>query len=120
MKPKTLSTAELEKAKKQLLARKRELEQQINELATQQVTDDQVQDPGDQALSAVMETLRSTLQDNEQQEYAHILQALDAINNGTYGICVDCGDPISEKRLKHHPNAARCIKCQEAAEAGKV
>jgi len=120
MKPKTLSKAELEKAKKQLLARKQELEQQLNELATQKVTDDQVQDPGDQALSAVMETLRNTLQDTEHQEYTRIIQALVAIDDGTYGICIDCGEPISEKRLKYHPNASRCIKCQEDVEAGKL
>jgi DnaK suppressor protein len=102
-----------------LLARKKELEEQLNELANQKVSDDQVQDVGDQALTSVMETLRNSLQDTEYQEYTRIIQALAAIEKGTYGICIDCGAPISEKRLKYYPNASRCIACQEAYEAGK-
>lgn len=114
---KKLMKAELEKVKQSLLARKKELEEQLTELATQQVSDDQVQDTGDQAIASVMETLRNSLQDSEYLEYTRILQALAAIDKGTYGICIDCGEPISEKRLKFYPNALRCIACQEASEA---
>jgi DnaK suppressor protein len=117
---KKLKKAELEKVKNQLLARKKELEEQLSELATQKVSDDQVQDAGDQALSSVMETLRNSLQDAEYQEYVRIIQALQALAKGTYGICVDCGASISEKRLKYYPNASRCIACQEASEGSKV
>jgi DnaK suppressor protein len=117
---KKLKKAELELAKSQLLARKKELEEQLSELATQKVSDDQVQDVGDQVLSSVMEALRNSLQDAEYQEYVRIIQALQAIEKGTYGLCVDCGEQISEKRLKYYPNASRCIACQEANEAGKV
>lgn len=117
---KTLKKAELEHVKKELLARKKELEEQLSDLATQKVSDDQVQDTGDQAMTSVMETLRNSLQDAEYQEYVRITQALTALEKGTYGICVDCGGPISEKRLKFYPNASRCIACQEASESGKL
>ena len=40
------------------------------------------------------------------------------IEDGTYGECVDCHNPISEKRLKSFPNATRCLVCQEAFEEG--
>jgi len=99
-----------------LIQRRNEIEEQLKSLATEKVTDDQVQDPGDQALSATMEILRNSLQDTELMEYNRILQALDKIKAGTYGICIDCGGDISEKRLKSYPNAARCIVCQEAFE----
>lgn len=105
--------AAIEKA---LIQRRNEIEEQLKSLATEKVTDDQVQDPGDQALSATMEILRNSLQDTELMEYNRILQALDKIKAGTYGICIDCGGDISEKRLKSYPNAARCIVCQEAFE----
>ncbi len=120
MAQKKLKKADLKKVEGQLLARKRELEDQLSELASQQMSDDQVQDPGDQALSLVMDSLRNSLQDAEYQEYLRLTQALDAIKKGTYGICVDCGAQISEKRLKHYPNASRCIVCQEASESGKL
>jgi DnaK suppressor protein len=104
---------------KALIQRRNEIEEQLKSLATEKITDDQVQDPGDQALTATMEILRNSLQDTELLEYNRIVQALDKIKEGTYGICVDCGEEISEKRLNSYPNAARCILCQEAFEEHK-
>lgn len=101
------------------MERKKELEEQLQQLAGAPISVDQVQDTGDQALSAVMETLRNSLQDSEYQEYTRIIKALQAIEAGTYGICSDCGEPIAEKRLKYNPNATRCIACQEAHEDSK-
>ncbi len=45
-----------------------------------------------------------------------IQQALDRLRAGDYGICEDCGDPISPKRLEAAPWAHRCVGCQEEAE----
>lgn len=106
----------LEALKKELQTRKKELEEKLAELNSEKITDDQTQDPGDQALTSTMELLRSSFQDAEAQEYKRIVLALQKIDDGTYGICVDCENPISEKRLKMFPNAARCLVCQEAYE----
>ncbi len=106
----------LDQIKAQLEVRKLELEQQLKLLATEKITDDQVQDPGDQAMSATMETLRGSLQDTELQEYNHIIRALEKIEGGNYGVCMDCGEDIAERRLQSNPNAARCLGCQEAYE----
>jgi len=102
------------------MIRKQELEEQLTNLSTEQVSDGQVQDLGDQALSSVMESLRASLQDAEVDEYRRIAKALDMVDNGTYGICEDCGESISEKRLSLFPNALRCLLCQEVAEEGPV
>jgi len=99
--------------------RKVDLEEQLNELSTEKVSNDIVQDAGDQALTSFMESLRSSLQDAEYKEYVHIMHALKAVDDGTYGICIDCGGAISEKRLKHNANALRCITCQEAHETSE-
>ena len=104
-----------EAIKEALLARKQELEEQIANLYVEQVPDD-TQDIGDQALSSSMETLRISLQDAELEEYNRIIKALHMIEVGTYGLCVDCGQPISEKRLNLYPNATRCLLCQEQLE----
>ena len=80
------------------------------------MTDDQVQDPGDQAATSTMEALQVSLQDAEVGEYNRIVDALAKIENGTYGICVDCDNAIAEKRLKSYPNASRCVGCQELFE----
>ncbi len=102
--------------KKQLLERKMELEQQLIQLSRERITDDQVQDPGDQALTSTMESLRSSLQSAETEEYRRTVRALDKLEDGSYGVCMDCGQNISDKRLKSYPDAARCLVCQEAYE----
>jgi DnaK suppressor protein len=42
--------------------------------------------------------------------------ALERIAVGAYGACLDCQEPISEKRLAALPWAALCLNCQEAAD----
>lgn len=110
---------DLNEIKKHLLERKIELEQELQTLYTEKFSDDQVQDPGDQALASTMESLRNSLQDSRIEEYHRIVNAMKMIDEGTYGICVDCHNPISEKRLKLYPNATRCLSCQELFEEGQ-
>lgn len=105
----------LDAIKQELLRRKEELEQKLVELNMQEPPD-QIMDIGDQAQSVSQETLRRSLQDTEGEEYKRILKALEMLQEGVYGICVDCGQPISEKRLKLFPNATRCLSCQEKLE----
>lgn len=115
MEAKNLTKKELEVIKNALLVRKKELE---DELATLYKNDPgiQVQDIGDQAQSLSMETLRLSLQDADVEEYNRIIKALEMIEEGAYGICVDCNQPISDKRLKVYPNSTRCLICQETFE----
>lgn len=107
----------LKEVKNQLLKRKNELEEILINLSQEKISDDQVQDLGDQALTSTMEAIRGSYQNTEHEEYNMILRALKAIDEGTYGICIDCSQPISEKRLKYYPNAQRCLACQEAIES---
>ena len=44
-------------------------------------------------------------------EIGQIKSALTRIELGTYGVCVICGEVISEARLNAVPYAAKCIKC---------
>jgi DnaK suppressor protein len=45
-----------------------------------------------------------------------IEEALARHNEGTYGYCFECGDEISERRLRALPFAVRCKDCEEARE----
>ena len=40
-------------------------------------------------------------------------RARAAIAAGTYGLCLDCGEPIPERRLEIRPDAERCVPCSE-------
>ena len=57
--------------------------------------------------------LRDQLRWKERE--ARLKAALEAIDAGTYGICVDCGEEISEGRLRALPDAVRCVPCQRVA-----
>lgn len=107
----------LSEVKEKLLQRKKELEEILNVLSHEKLTDDQVQDLGDQVSSATSETLRNSLQNSEFEEYNRVLSALESVEAGTYGVCIDCGQDISAKRLEHYPDATRCIECQAAIES---
>ena len=53
---------------------------------------------------------------NERALLTEVERALQRIEEGTYGRCVDCGQPIPEKRLQALPWAARCVKDEERLE----
>ena len=42
--------------------------------------------------------------------------ALKRIDDGTYGLCIDCEEPIHEKRLEVDPTVLRCVECASQAE----
>ena len=52
----------------------------------------------------------------ESMELQRIEAALARIDDGSYGICTDCGGEIAHARLQAHPMATRCLPCQEKQE----
>ncbi len=53
-------------------------------------------------------------------ELNQIDMALLKIEQGSFGICEDCGDEIPVKRLRVRPDAAFCLNCQETAERERM
>lgn len=41
------------------------------------------------------------------------LEALQRVEDGSYGQCVDCGKAVPEGRIEARPEAARCVDCQQ-------
>lgn len=62
----------------------------------------------DELDEGMEEDLRASLDEVEE--------ALRRVDEGTYGLCVDCGEPIPDKRLVALPASARCMDCQRKAE----
>ncbi|MEW6359737.1 MAG: TraR/DksA C4-type zinc finger protein [Planctomycetota bacterium] len=54
--------------------------------------------------------------ENEEDEVRAIDEALEKIENGTYGVCEICGCKIKKARLKFMPHARNCIDCQQKEE----
>lgn len=74
----------------------------------------QPEDP--RAQVATERALEFALDERETTHLAAVESALARIEAGTYGDCVDCGEPITAARLHATPEAARCVHCQEKAE----
>jgi hypothetical protein len=49
-----------------------------------------------------------------------VSEALERIDNGKYGLCLNCGEPIPPKRLAALPWVAFCIACQEETETREI
>jgi DnaK suppressor protein len=74
------------------------------------------QDFEDVAVDFLEMQQEQSIQFNEQGLLTEVEQALERLDNGTYGKCVVCGEPIPERRLQALPWAARCIKDEEQLE----
>src|ERR1043165_8246594 len=78
------------------------------------------QDPADMAANAYTKELLMSMSTNDRQLLNSIDAALDRIQEGQYGKCVNCGEPIQEKRLEAVPWARHCIRCQDLIERGEL
>lgn len=75
------------------------------------------QHPGDQGSEISELDRENALIERERDEREDIEAALKRIDDGTYGRCVDCGQPIPDERLEARPEAARCMVDQEKHES---
>jgi RNA polymerase-binding protein DksA len=66
--------------------------------------------------SFAQEMILNILQ-NSEAELADVENALDKIEDGTYGICENCNEAIPRARLKALPFARLCIACKQEEEA---
>ena len=60
--------------------------------------------------------LALTLGDRDRQKLSEIEDALDRLNDDTYGECEECGEPIEQGRLKALPFTKVCVECQSRLE----
>lgn len=77
---------------------------------------DGAKESSDLAQRNLLEDVALTMGARESQMVADIDQALMRIDEGSYGLCVRCGKPISEKRLEAMPTARYDAECQTALE----
>jgi len=78
--------------------------------------DDSIKDLGDQASSAYNREFLFELGNGDRRLLKEVASALQKINEGGFGDCERCGEPISEKRLEALPFARYCIDCQRLVE----
>jgi DnaK suppressor protein len=73
-------------------------------------------DPNDRATLESEFALELRTRDRERKLIRKIEEALSRIDDGSYGYCVETGEPIGVKRLEARPVATLCIEAQERRE----
>jgi RNA polymerase-binding protein DksA len=72
----------------------------------------------DTATETVEREIGNTLEEHDERLLEAIDAALQRIEDGTYGKCVNCGAQIPEERLEAMPWATLCIECKRKEERG--
>jgi DnaK suppressor protein len=122
MMKKTIGSERTEVLRQMLLERRQEVMKEVEDLLAQRRSalaeqrEDSVPDAGDMAVQDANGDQQISLMEIRNRTREQIDEALRRLDEGTYGICDDCGREISEARLKAIPFARRCKDCQEKAE----
>jgi DnaK suppressor protein len=90
---------------------------QTEQAAALAAADDGVKDAVDMSLMDVNKEISLRLGEHQSQMIADINQALLRMDEGSYGVCGMCEEPINERRLGVVPTARYCAPCQSAAES---
>jgi DnaK suppressor protein len=98
---------------------KRVLEQNLdilmrgdNRSSSKDAFKEQNADPIDRASAELIASQGFRFRERDNNLIRKILEALGRLEEGTFGICDECGNAISEKRLQVRPIATRCITCK--------
>ncbi len=73
-------------------------------------------DPTDRASLESDRNFLLRIRDRERKLIVKIQEALKRIDEGTFGICQECGEEISESRLRARPVATLCVECKRMQE----
>lgn len=77
-------------------------------------------DAGDESLASLLTDINNADVARDATELQDILAAEARLAAGTYGLCIDCGEPVRYARLVVYPTAKRCFDCQQAHETNRL
>jgi DnaK suppressor protein len=76
----------------------------------------EVTDFKDAAAAEAMAAVEEVQAGHAARELSEVLAARRRVEDGSYGICLECGEPIDERRLLALPSTAFCTSCQHKQE----
>ena len=114
----------VQQMKKRLEEKRAEIQQNISSLTwahpDPEKVDESSEDFGAEAVEFNEMQQEQAILVNEQALLTEVEDALKRTEDGSYGTCVVCGQPIPDKRLEAIPWAARCIKDEELLERSNL
>jgi DnaK suppressor protein len=121
-KKQTLETTRYAELKRMLDERKREILSEVQEKVRNVRSESstgkmsEVLDSGESSEADIQEDIEFALIQMKAETLSKINEALARLEEGAYGNCFECGEEISERRLRALPFAVRCKDCEEARE----
>jgi RNA polymerase-binding protein DksA len=120
------SREELEKFRELLLAERERLEAELEEIESRAARLDESEranemsayddHPADLASETFEREKDLAIRESVESMIHKVINALEKIDRGTYGMCDACGKPIKKARLKALPFATLCLDCQDRLE----
>ncbi len=113
-----MNKTQLKKFKSLLLEKRDEIVKKAKQTLEEDMTLDanDLPDEMDLASSEYLQSFTFRLRGREKSFLDKINKALVKIDDGTFGVCEECGEEISVKRLEARPETTLCIKCKEDQE----
>jgi DnaK suppressor protein len=120
--PDKLDKKTIAKFKKILLKEREQIVGEVKQIveSSNEMGQDGIQDIGDEAANIYNKQVLLSLNENERMRLQEVDESLDRLENETYGICEECGEPIGLKRLEVRPVAKYCVPCKTKLEKGKL
>jgi DnaK suppressor protein len=113
-----MKKAELQRFRDLLEGKRREIIRRAQQTLDEDMSldADDLPDEMDLASSEYLQSFTFRLRGREKVFLEKIQKALDKIDDGSFGVCEECGSAISNKRLEARPETTLCIRCKEDQE----
>ncbi len=112
----TLSDKSKQRLRKALEDMRQEILDEVRVQIERSRVKDHTGDLGDYAAADMAAEYAHLFGERLRKRLQLIEDALDGIENGHYGFCEECDEPINEKRLQLMPFALFCVRCQSELE----
>jgi RNA polymerase-binding protein DksA len=111
-----MKKSQLNRYRSRLLEVRERLTGAISRMSEIVLTDDQP--PGEHDRTVSEDPAKElVLEHDEEVIRREVMEALERLDRGTYGVCVECSAPITFERLDAMPYTPYCVRCERKVEA---
>jgi DnaK suppressor protein len=111
-----MKKSQLNRYRRRLLELRERLTGAISRMSEIVLTDDQPPEEHDHTVSE-NSAKEIVLEHDEETIRRRVMEALERIERGAFGLCLECGEAIDGERLDAVPYTPYCIGCEQKAEA---
>lgn len=117
-----MANERLEDVRKRLLTLREDLLAEVRRKNSEaaELRDEGVPDVADSGLTDNLSEFLHLLSDSKREEILKIDEAIERLDKGRYGLCLECGEEIDRERLELRPFTRYCIDCKIELEQREI